>query len=129
MDVENWVGNVRKFRDFLSNFFGGIYGRFSVNLINHTLFVNTPQPNALNCLLSRWKWEIIVLVLFSVFSNFEKIRYCLRFVCPSDRLSVDATAFHGVGRLGSFMAQSIAYDPRTWTKEGIFFGPVLDPTV
>jgi hypothetical protein len=38
-------------------------------------------------------------------------------VCPS----VDATTFHGVSRLGRFMARSIAYDPRTRTTEGIFF--------
>jgi hypothetical protein len=33
----------------------------------------------------------------------------------------NATTFHGVDRSCSFMAQSIAYDPRAWTKEGIFF--------
>ncbi len=26
------------------------------------------------------------------------------------------------------MAQSIAYNPRAWTKEGIFFRPILAPT-
>jgi hypothetical protein len=51
--------------------------------------------------------------IFSVFSNFEKIRYCPHFVCPSVRLSVRrATTFQGVDRSCSFMAQSIAYDPR-----------------
>jgi hypothetical protein len=30
---------------------------------------------------------------------------------------------------GNFLAyfQSIAYDPRTWTTKGIFYGPVLGP--
>ncbi len=65
-----------------------------------------------------------LLSFFSVFSNFEKIRYCPRFVCPSVRR---ATTFYGVDWLGSFMARSIAYDPRAWTKEGIFFGPILAP--
>ncbi len=63
--------------------------------------------------------------IFSVFSNFEKIRYCPHFVCPS---VCAATTFQGVDRACSFMAQSIAYDPRAWTKEGFFFGPILAPT-
>jgi hypothetical protein len=56
------------------------------------------------------------LFIFSVFS----IRLCPRFVrC----LSVwGAITSHGVGRSRSFMARSIAYDPRTLTTEGIFFG-------
>jgi hypothetical protein len=47
----------------------------------------------------------------------------------SVRLSVcRATTFQGVDRSCSFMAQSIAYDPRAWTKEGNFFRPILAPT-
>jgi hypothetical protein len=67
--------------------------------------------------------------MFSVFSNFEKIRHCPHFVCPSVRPSVrTATTFQGVDRSCLFMAQSINYDPRAWTKEGIFFRPILAPT-
>ncbi len=65
-------------------------------------------------------------VFFSVFSNFEKIRYCSRFVCLSVRPCL--YYFSGVGRSYPFMAQSKAYDPRAWTKEGIFFGPTVTPT-
>ncbi len=50
-------------------------------------------------------------------SKFEKIRYCPRFVCPS---VCAATTFQRVHRSCPFMAQSKAYDPRAWTKEGIF---------
>ncbi len=38
-----------------------------------------------------------------------------------------ATTSHGVGRYRSFVAHSIAYDPRTLTTEEIFLGPVLAP--
>ncbi len=38
---------------------------------------------------------------------------------------VEVITFDGVGRLGSFLARSIAYDPSTSTTEGIFLGPVL----
>ncbi len=43
--------------------------------------------------------------------------------------SVIATTSHGVGRSRSFVARSIAYDPRTLTTKDffIFFGPVLAP--
>jgi hypothetical protein len=41
---------------------------------------------------------------------------------------VDAITSHGVGRSRSFVARSIAYDPRTLTTEGIFLGPVLAPS-
>ncbi len=41
-------------------------------------------------------------------------------------LSEDAITLQGVGRFCSFMAQSIAYDPRTSTKKGYFLDPVLD---
>jgi hypothetical protein len=40
---------------------------------------------------------------------------------------VEVITFDGVGRLGSFMARSIAYDPRTLIPKGFFFGPVLAP--
>ncbi len=50
--------------------------------------------------------------------------FCLS-VCPSVFL---ATTFQGVDRSCSFMAQSIAYDPRAWTKEGIFLKLILAPT-
>jgi hypothetical protein len=72
----------------------------------------------------RWKyacqgWRLPSF--FSVFSNFEKIRYCPHFV---RLLSVrNATTFHD--RLGPFMVRSIAYDPRIRMTKGIFFGPVL----
>ncbi len=59
------------------------------------------------------------VMIFSVFS----IRLCPRFIRPS----VIAITFDGVGRLGSFMARSIAYDPRTSVTEGFFLGPVLAP--
>ncbi len=39
----------------------------------------------------------------------------------------DAITASGVGRSCSFMAQSIAYDPRTSTKKGFFSRPVLAP--
>jgi hypothetical protein len=38
----------------------------------------------------------------------------------SVRPSVIATTSHGVGRSRSFVAQSIAYDPRTYTKKDFF---------
>jgi hypothetical protein len=38
-----------------------------------------------------------------------------------------ATTSYGIGQSCSFMARSIAYDPRTWTKKGNFLGPVLAP--
>ncbi len=41
-------------------------------------------------------------------------------LCPCVRPSVNATTFHGVAQLVRFITQSIAYDPRTLTKEGIF---------
>ncbi len=41
-------------------------------------------------------------------------------VRPSVCLSVDASTLHRVDRLGRFMARSIAYGPRTLTKEGFF---------
>ncbi len=37
-------------------------------------------------------------------------------------LSFLATTSHGVGRSCSFMARSIAYDPKTSVTEGFFFG-------
>ncbi len=48
-------------------------------------------------------------------------------LCPMS--GVDAITFHGVGRSCSFMARSIAYDPRTPTTEGIFLGPVFAPEI
>ncbi len=39
-----------------------------------------------------------------------------------------ATTFQGVDLSCSFIAQSIAYGPRAWTKGGIFFGPTVAPT-
>jgi hypothetical protein len=70
-------------------------------------------------------WHVLRKPVFSVFSNFEKIRYCPHFV----RLSVRAaTTFQWVDRSFPFMAQSIAYDPTAWTKEGIFVGPTVAPT-
>ncbi len=57
---------------------------------------------------------------WTVFSNFEK-NTLLSAHFPSVCMSVcNATIFHRVDRLGRFIAQSIAYDPRTWTKEGNF---------
>jgi hypothetical protein len=62
--------------------------------------------------------------VFSVFSMFDTIlsALCLVSVCLSQLL-----LFRGVDRSCSFMAQSMAYDPRVWTKEGVFFltGPGL----
>jgi hypothetical protein len=46
-------------------------------------------------------------------------------LCPVS--GVDAITSHGVGRSRSFVARSIAYDPRTLTTEGIFLGSVLAP--
>jgi hypothetical protein len=54
-------------------------------------------------------------VIFSVFSNFEKIRYCPHFVRTSVRPSPQ-----GINRACSFMVQSIAYGPKACTKEGFF---------
>jgi hypothetical protein len=48
-------------------------------------------------------------VFFSVISNFEKYAIVRAL---SVRLSVCATTFQGVARLGRFMGQSVAYDPR-----------------
>jgi hypothetical protein len=60
--------------------------------------------------------DLTVIFLFSVFSNFEKIRYCPHFV----RTSVDDSTPQGIDRPRSFRTQSISYGPRTCTKEGIF---------
>jgi hypothetical protein len=47
-------------------------------------------------------------------------------LCPMSGVRA-ATTFQGVDRSCSFMARSIAYDPRTLTTEEIFLGPVLAP--
>ncbi len=60
-----------------------------------------------------WLFDVLIFPIFSVFS----IRLCPRFVRPS----VIANTFRVVDRLRWFMAQSIAYDPRTWTTKGIFW--------
>ncbi len=60
-------------------------------------------------------WMIFSVILISLLSAL-----CPVFVRPS----VIATTFRGVSRFCSFMAQSIAYGPRSWTKKGIFLtGP------
>ncbi len=63
--------------------------------------------------------NIIFLAYFLEYAIVRTSSVCL-FVCRT-------TTFHGVDRLGRFMARSIAYGPRTQTTEGFFFGPVLDP--
>ncbi len=63
-------------------------------------------------------------ILFSFLAYFQ---YAYVRALSGVRLSVLATTFHGVGRSCSFMARSIAYDPRTSVTEGFFLGPVLAP--
>ncbi len=76
--------------------------------------------NSCTLLIENSIWKFVSI--FSVFS----IRLCVRFVrcLVSD---VEAITFHGVGRSCSFMARSIAYDPRTSVAEVFFLGPVLAP--
>ncbi len=69
----------------------------------------------------------LFLAYFQILKKYAIVRTLS--VRLSVRLSVcRATTFQGVDRSFSFMAQSIAYDPRAWTKEGIFFKPILAPT-
>ncbi len=69
------------------------------------------------CNFVEWIWRI-----FSVFLILEK-RYCPHY----SGVWCGAITASEVGRSCSFMAQSIAYDPRTSTKKGFFSGPVLAP--
>ncbi len=109
----------RQWWHFLSifSFFSSIFSKFFYFLPKKILFF---LFSSIFSIFPNFQFSI-----FSVFSNFEKIRYCPRFVCPS---VCRATTFQGVDRSCSFMAQSIAYDPRAWTKEGFFFKPILAPT-
>jgi hypothetical protein len=112
------------------------FGNTKELLICLTLFdvKHTNQNNA--------QYKILILKLFTTQFNsdnkkiFRKIftflAYFLEYaivrtssVCLSVCLYVGrATTFHGVARLGRFMARSIAYDPRAQKTEGIFWtGP------
>jgi hypothetical protein len=61
-----------------------------------------------------------LMILFSVFSILEKLLLSALF-CPS----VTASSLQGIDRSCPFMAQSIAYGPKTCLKKDNFLGPVL----
>ncbi len=60
-----------------------------------------------------------------IFAPPFSIRYCPRFFV---RPSVTASSLQGIDRSCPFISQSIAYEPETCLKEGIFLGPVLGLT-
>jgi hypothetical protein len=87
-----------------------------------TIWAQTQTPKSLGQTVIRWtnllfrNVRTLILNIFSVFSILEKIRYCPHFIRPS----VDDCTPQGIDRPRSFSTQSIANDPRTWTKEEFF---------
>jgi hypothetical protein len=117
-----------------------IYWSFGV-LYNNNIMSSYTLKNNWQVLLSIWQFLkstrklsfwLDIQSIWKVTYRFQKyivdfLAYFHTLLSALFRPSVTASSLRGIDRSCPFMAQSIAYDPRTWTKEGIFFGPVLGP--